>query len=84
MQLSLEQIRYWMSGVTPAFGPVPEGVEVDPRYGKDHTVFILVNLAKGTQIVPLPRSMQDVLHGGSVQSVNLPRYGVAVLSEAKK
>ena len=83
----MAKLAQWMtnmSGVTPAFGPVPEGVEVDPRYGKDHTVFILVNLAKGTQIVPLPRSMQDVLNGGSVQSVNLPRYGVAVLSEAKK
>jgi len=83
----MSKLAQWMtnmSGVTPALGPVPDGVEVDPRYGKDHTVFILVNLATGTQTVPLPSSMHDVLNGGSVQSVSLPRYGVAVLSEAKK
>ena len=86
-EAGMAKLAQWMtnmSGVTPAFGPVPEGVEVDPRYGKDHTVFILVNLANGTQTVPLPRSMQDVLNGGAIQSVSLPRYGVAVLSEAKK
>jgi len=28
--------------------------------------------------------MQNVLDGGSVQSVTLPQYGVSVLSEEKK
>jgi beta-galactosidase len=77
----------WMtsvSNVKPAFGPVPKGVEVDPRYGKDHTVFILVNLSKATQTIPLPSAMQDVLNGGTTQSVTLPNYGVAVLSEPNK
>jgi beta-galactosidase len=80
----LAQWMIGMSGVAPALGPVPDGVEVDPRYGKDHTVFILVNLADGPQTVTLPASMQDVLKGGSVDSVTLPRYGVSVLSEPKK
>jgi beta-galactosidase len=77
----------WMASIShvqPAFGPVPKGVEVDPRYGKDHTVFILVNVSKATQTVPLPAKMQDVLNGGPVHSVTLPNYGVAVLSESNK
>ncbi len=77
----------WMTNVShvkPAFGPVPKGVEVDPRYGKDHTVFILVNISKTSQTIALPAKMQDVLHGGTTQSVTLPNYGVAVLSESNK
>lgn len=74
----------WMvevSGVKPALGPVPQGVEVDPRYGNHHTVFILVNFSKSQQTVSLPSAMQDVLNGGSTNSVNLPAYGVGVLSQ---
>ena len=86
-EAGMAKLAQWMtgmSGVTPAFGSVPAGVEVDPRYGKDHTVFILVNLADGPQTVSLPATMNDVLQGSAVQSVTLPRYGVSVLSEAKK
>jgi beta-galactosidase len=77
----------WMtsiSDVKPAFGPVPQGVEVDPRYGADHTVFILVNVSHATQSIPLPNEMEDVLNGGTVHSFVLPNYGVAVLSESNR
>jgi beta-galactosidase len=73
----------WMaevSGVKPALGPVPDGVEVDPRYGANGVVYILVNLSKTVQTVSLPRLMQDVLAGEAKQSVTLPVYGVAVFS----
>ena len=76
----------WMtdvSGVKPALGAVPEGIEVYPRYGQHGAVYILVNLSKMEQSVALPRTMNDVLQGGSKQSVNLPLYGVAVLSSVK-
>jgi beta-galactosidase len=73
-----------MSGVTPAIANVPADIEVDPRYGKDHTVFVLINWASTPQTVTLPATMQNILDGGSVQSVTLPQYGVAVLSEEKK
>jgi beta-galactosidase len=72
----------WMtgiSGVKPALGPAPDGVEVSARSGPRGTVFILVNLAKTEQSVSLPSAMEDVLEGGSKQSVTLPQYGVAVL-----
>lgn len=71
-----------MSGVSAAFGPVPEGVEVNPRRSADKTVFVLVNMSDGEKTVDAPRLMQDVLQGGDVKHVTLPKYGVAVLEEA--
>jgi beta-galactosidase len=76
----------WMtevSAVKPALGAVPDGVEVNPRYGDKGAVFVLVNFAKTPATVKLPNRMQDVLNGGAVQSVTLPHYGVAVLAGAK-
>ena len=72
-----------MSGVRGSFGAVPDGVEVDPRVAGDHTVFVLVNMSGDTRVVPTQHPMTDVLHGGSVSSVTLPKYGVAVLSEKR-
>src|SRR5215831_16743092 len=76
----------WMmevSGVKSPLGPLPDGVEVNPRYGANGAVYVLVNFANAPQTVKLPVTMQDVLQGGSVQSVTLPHYGVAVVSRAK-
>jgi beta-galactosidase len=72
-----------MSGVTAKFGPVPAGVDVYPREGDHGKVFILVNFAKSPQKIMLTAAMTDVLKGGTVHSVDLPIYGVAVLSETK-
>jgi|GEM_PF-2516821 len=76
----------WMttvSGVKPALGQVPAGVEVLPRQSDHEVVYILVSFAKTSQTVVLSRPMQDVLEGGSKRSVTLPTYGVAVLSAPK-
>jgi beta-galactosidase len=84
-EAGMARLAKWMtamSGVQPAFGPVPAGMEVDARYGKDHAVFVLINLSEGPQTVHLPAAMDDVLNGGSIESVSLPRYGVSVLSRA--
>ena len=73
----------WMtevSGVKPALGAVPDGVEVYPRYGEHGAVYILVNFSKTEQTVSLPWPMMDVLEGGSKQSIVLAVYGLAVLS----
>ena len=81
---------HWMSeisGVKPALGSVPDGIEVYPRYGKkdgrNKIVYVLVNLAKGEETVILPAPMQDILAGGTKRSVTLPRFGVAVLSSTE-
>jgi beta-galactosidase len=79
---TMKKAAQWMtevSGVHAAFAPVPEGIDVYPRYAPDHTVFILANFAKTNQTVSLPKEMQDVLEGGAKKSLTLPRYGVAVL-----
>src|SRR6185312_4496283 len=72
----------WMtetSGVTPAFGPVPEGVDVYPREGEGKKVFILVNFDKTPQTVKLPSTMHNVLEDKDTGTVSLDHYGVAVL-----
>jgi beta-galactosidase len=76
----------WMmdiSGVKPALGPVPDGIEVYPRTGDHGTVFILVNLAKIEQAVLVTSPMTDVLEGGTKQTVTLPQYGVAVMQSGR-
>jgi len=72
----------WMaetSGVTAAFGPVPEGVDVYPREGQGKKVFILVNFAKATQSINLPAPMHSILDDRDVSSLSLDHYGVAIL-----
>jgi len=83
----MKKLTEWLmqkSGVQPAFGPVPAGVDVNARYGNNHTVFVLTNFASDSQTVKLPEPMWDVLDGATVSSVTLPQYGVSVLSEKTK
>lgn len=83
---ALKSAAKWMtdvSGVKPAMGPVPDGVEVYPRYGDTRTVYILVNLSKAKQTISLPSPMQDVLEGGTKNSLDLPVYGVAVMEKKR-
>jgi beta-galactosidase len=77
----------WMtgvSGVNQALGPVPEGIEVDPRYGPHGTVFILVNFSRTEQSFALPMALNDVLQGGTKQLLNLAPYGVSVLETPRQ
>jgi beta-galactosidase len=67
------------SGVTAAFGPVPEGVDVYPREGNGRKIFILVNFAKTPQTITLPSPMHSVLDDKDLRTLSLERYGVAIL-----
>ncbi len=73
----------WMlkaSGVKPAFGPVPDGVEISRRVGEGREVLIVVNHTRARQAVRLPRAMRSVLAGTSgVTEIDLPPRGVEVL-----
>ena len=56
-------------------------VEVCRRTGRQAEVFILINHGKEALTVTLPTAMRDVLAGGPARnSVELGRYGVAVMS----
>jgi beta-galactosidase len=65
------------------FGPVPDGVEVCRRLGGGKQVFVLVNYAAEQRHVVLPHSMKLLLDEKSGDSVDLPRYGVAVLLDSR-
>ncbi len=72
----------WMlatSGVAPALGDVPEGVEVCRRSVEGRHTFVLINHTKTPQRVTLPRSMTGVLTGFSGTAITMPARGVEVL-----
>ncbi len=63
--------------------PVPDRVSVGRRVAADREVFILTNFSAGPQQIALPGPMTDVLNGGKITQVSLPRYGVAVLRRSR-
>ena len=77
----------WMaktSGITPALGVVPDGIEASRRVGPDGSVFVLVNFGTQQQRVALPHEMKSLLDQRGLTEVHLQRYGVAVLQDATK
>jgi beta-galactosidase len=75
----------WMvddAGVTPALGPVPDGVEVCPRSGNGKQFYILINWAPETRHITLPHTMRLLLSGTQSDSLDLPQYGVEVLLDS--
>ena len=72
------------AAVEPLIPSAPEGVEVCERAGSDKRVFVIINHTTKTQSVSLPAEMTDLLKGGSVRSVSLEKYGVAVVESAAK
>jgi beta-galactosidase len=77
----------WMlktSGVQPALGPVPQGVEVCRRTGDGKDIVILINHTKQPQKVQLPKAMQPLLTTGApVRDLTLPARGVELLRPAE-
>jgi len=67
------------AGVAPVLQEIPEGVDVAIRSGSGKRILILTNYASETRTVKLTAPMEDVLHGGTVASIELAQYGVAVL-----
>ena len=70
------------SGVVPALGPVPDGIEVCRREGARGSVFDVINFLQTPQHVALPRAMKALQGGADVSSIDLAAYGVEVLSKA--
>jgi hypothetical protein len=70
-----------LSGTTPVSNVVlphvPEGVEVCERAGDGRRVLVLINHSTESKQVALA----DLLKGRSASSVELEKYGVAVLED---
>jgi beta-galactosidase len=74
----------WMiknSGVGRTPISVPDGVEVSRRSGDGRQVFLLINFTRTNQHVALPHSMKLWLAGKQDDSIDLPSYGVEILSD---
>ncbi|HEY1732616.1 MAG TPA: beta-galactosidase [Terriglobales bacterium] len=76
------------AGVQPILAGTPDGVEVCRRSksessGGEKSVLILINHTTMNQHVPLSGSMTNLLSESSapIDSVDLPKYGVAVLTK---
>lgn len=79
-------LAQWMvttSGVTPAFGPVPDGIEVSRRVGPHSTVFVLVNFNPEKQTVPLPRPMTSLLPQPDPPDSSLPAPAAITAASAQ-
>lgn len=77
----------WMaksSDITSAFGPVPDGIEASRRVGPNSAVYVLINWGAEKQSVALPHAMKSLLEQREVAQVDLPQYGVAVLSDPRR
>jgi beta-galactosidase len=72
------------SGVETVMPDLPESVQASVRVGDGKRVLILSNFGETPQTIALPHAMGDVLHGGTVSSVTLAQYGVAVLQDEAK
>lgn len=83
-QPGMKRAVQWMlneSNLKPDVFLAPEGVDVYKRTGQDHDLFIVGNTSHQVQTIALPTAMKDVLTGETVHSINLPVYGVAILSK---
>jgi beta-galactosidase len=72
----------WMmkeAGLDPIMSDLPEDVDLAIRSGNGKRILIFTNYAASPRTIALPGPMEDVLMGGTVSSVTLPQYGVAVL-----
>ena len=67
--------------VEPTVPNVPEGVEASVRSGTDgREVLIFINHTTEAKHVAFDRPMRDVLHGASIQSIDLSPHDVSVLA----
>jgi beta-galactosidase len=85
-EATMKTAAKWMieeSGVAAIMTDLPEDVELSIRSGDGKRVYILTNYGAETKTVTLPSAMKDVLAGGTVSTVTLSQYGIAVLEAAR-
>jgi beta-galactosidase len=79
---TMKAAAQWMiteAGVQAIMPDLPSDIDLSVRSGDGRRVFILTNYGTQPHTITLPHSMTDVLAGGTVSTVTLEQYGVAVL-----
>jgi len=61
--------------------PLPQGIEVSTRQGPRGNIFILCNYQDKTVKIRLPGPLRNLLDNSRKQTLLLPAFGVAVLSD---
>jgi hypothetical protein len=70
------------SGVRPIFGGVPGGVQVSRRRGENNKdVFVVINFSAEAKKIERARTTRLLFQGKQTDSLELPPYGVEVLTE---
>ena len=85
-QLLHNAVHSWLkdANITPAWGPLLEGVEVSRRSSPDRDVFVLINHSRNPVSFELPQPMHDILNNNTLlRTVQLPVEGVSVLTNIK-
>lgn len=80
--LTAAAVRSWLrdAGVDSPTIDAPERVSVSRRAGAGREVYVITNFSSAAHTLQLPAPMTDVLRGGEVTQIAVPRYGVAVLT----
>jgi beta-galactosidase len=79
---TMKSAARWMmreAGLDPVMSDLPEDVDLAIRSGNGKRILIFTNYGVSPRTIALPGPMEDVLMGGTVSSVTLAQYGVAVL-----
>jgi beta-galactosidase len=81
-ETTMKAAAQWMmtdAGLQAIMPDLPSNIDVSIRYGEGKRVLILTNYGAEPHTITLPQAMVDVLAGGTVSTVTLEQYGVAVL-----
>ena len=78
LMLSLLKTQAAEANVQPAFGPIPDDVEVCRRSNATHSVYIFINHGKSSKDITLPKPLRELLTGKVLTTINLPSQVVAV------
>jgi len=76
----------WMAkdaGLTSSLTPAPAGVEISRRVANGREVYLAVNAASELKMLQLPRTMKLLLSQTEASRVELPAYGVEVISNVQ-
>lgn len=78
LMLRLLKTQAVEANVQPAFGPIPDDVEVCRRSSATHTAFIFINHGKSSKDFTLLKPTRELLTGKVLATMSLPMQGVAV------